>query len=145
MFWTRLARWSCIARLTRRARRASGSGCLCIDALKVLNVLHAAVLLIHCWHRCNRTGLPCKHPLVLWHTGLTGGPRWTCLIRVARRSRLTRLALTCRPRLSALTRRTLLALRFGKRRINVAVYVPRFVIVVTAIIGIMHVIHFSEP
>jgi hypothetical protein len=80
----------------------------------------------------------------LWHARLTGRPGWTCLIRVTWRSRLVRLPLTCRPRLSPLTRRTLLALRLGKRGINVAVDVSRFVIVVTAIIGIVHVIHFSE-
>ena len=98
------------------------------------------------------TRLPCEHRLILWRTRLTRRPRWACLIRVARRSRLTRLALTCGPGLSALTRRALLALptlTLGKRGINVAVYVPRFMIIVTtiaiAISRIVHVSHFSEP
>ena len=124
---TWLARWTGSAWLTRRTRRASGSRRLRI------NVLNAAILLIG---RCNRSRFARKHRLILWHAGLT---RW---------SRLTRLALTCGPGLSALTWRSLLPLRFSKRRIHVTVHVPRFVIIVTAIaaaIAIVHVIHFSEP
>ena len=113
-----------------------------------INVLNAAILLIG---RCNRSRFARKHRLILWHAGLTRWSRWTCLIRVAWRSCLTRLALNLacrRPGLSALTWRSLLPLRFSKRRIHVTVHVPRFVIIVTAIaaaIAIVHVIHFSEP
>ena len=110
-----------------------------------IKVWRAAVLLIGYGHR---TGFTCKHCLILWRTRLAWWPRWACLIRIARRSGLTWLTLTCGPGLSTLTWRTLLALGFGKRRIHVAVYVPRFVIVVTAVaaaIAIVHVIHFSEP
>ena len=113
-----------------------------------INVQHAAVFLIG---HDRRTGFACKHRLILWHLGLTRWSRWTCLIRVARWSRLTRLALTlacCGPGLSTLTWRSLLPLRFSKRRIHVTVHVPRFVIIVTAIaaaIAIVHVIHLSEP
>ena len=87
--------------------------------------------------------------MILWRTRLTRRSRWACLIWVTWWSRLTRLTLTWRPGLSVLARRTLLALCFGKRGINVAVYVARFMIIVTAFavaIGrIVHVIHFSEP
>ena len=112
------------------------------------NVLNAAILLIGYGHR---TWFARKHRLILWHAGLTRWSHWTCLIRVAWRSCVTRLALTlacCGPRLSTLTWRSLLPLRFSKRRIHVTVHVPRFVIIVTAIaaaIAIVHVIHFSEP
>lgn len=140
MFRTWLARWTCGARLTLRARRASGSRRLCI------NVRHAAVLLIGHGHR---TGFASKHRLILWHTGLTWWSGWTCLIRIARWSRLPRLTLTCRPGLPALARRTLLALCLGECGINVPVDVPRLMIIVTAIAAaisrIVHVIHFSEP
>lgn len=141
MFWTWLARWTCSAWLTRRTRCASGSWRLRI------NVQHAAVLLIG---HDRRTGFARKHRLILWHAGLTRWSRWTSLIRVTWRPRLTRLALTLTygPGLSTLTWRSLLPLRFSKRRIHVTVHVPRFVIIVTAIaaaIAIVHVIHFSEP
>jgi hypothetical protein len=111
-----------------------------------INVVHAAILLLG---RCNRSRFACKHRLIVRQARLTWWSGWTRLIRVAWRSPLTRLPLPCWPRLPALTRRTLLPLCLGKRGINVAVHVPRFVIVVTAIavaIGrIVHVIHFSEP
>lgn len=140
---TRLARWACSAWITRctwKARRASRSGRLCI------NVWRAAVLLIR---HGRYTGLARKHLLILDHARLPGWSRWACLIRVTRWSRLSRLALTSGPRLSTLTRCPLLALRFSKCGIHVAVDVPRFVIIVTAIavasVAIVHVIHLSEP
>lgn len=139
MLRARLARWTGGARLAGKARRTCGSGRLCI------NVLNAAVLLIHCCHCSYRIGFTGSHHLRLGRTGLARRLGWTCLIRVAWRARLTRLTLAHRSRLSTLTRRTLLALRLGKRGIHVAVHVPRFVIVVTAIavasVAIVHVIH----
>ena len=139
MFRARLARGSRGARLTWSARRASRS-----RRLRV-NVLRAAVLLIGHSH-CN--GFAGKHHLILGRARLTWWSRWARLTRVTRWSRLTRLTLTFRPRLCALTRCALLTLRFGESGIHVTVYVPRFVIIVTAIaaaIAIVHVIHFSEP
>ena len=124
MLWTWLARWTCSAWFAWRARRARRSWGLRI------NVLRGAFLLIsndHC------TGFARNHRLILWHARLARWPCWARLIRVTGRSRLTGLL----PRwsgLSALTWRTLLALRFCKRGINIAVYVPRFVIVVTAVV-----------
>ena len=112
-----------------------------------INVVNASILLIghgDCarFTRTNR--------LIFWHAGLTGWPRWACVIRVTWWSRLSRLARSGGPRLPGLARRALLALPtliLGECRIHVAVDVPRFVIVVTAIAvaisRIVHVIHFQ--
>ena len=88
--------------------------------------------------RCHCARFAGKHHLILRHARLTWRSSWTYLIRFLRRSRMTCwLALVCWPRLSTLTRCTLLALptlTLGKGRIHITVDVPRFVIVVTAII-----------
>jgi len=106
--------------------------------LNALNALNAAVRLIA---GGNRAGFSGWRYLILLRAGLTGRARWACLIRITRWPRLPRLAFARGSGLSTLTRCAWLALGLGKRGINVAVYVPRLVIVVTAIIGIMHVIH----
>ena len=140
VFCARLARWSCsarLARLTWRARRARWSRRLRI------NIVNATVLGIG---RGNGAGFAGRDHLLVWRTRLTRWARWTRLIRVtwsSRLSRLIRLPWACGSRLSTLTGRTLLALGFGKRGIHIAVYVPQFVIVVTAVAGaISRIVHF---
>ena len=148
MFCARLARGSRGAKLAGWTRRSSAPWRLRID------VLHAAVLLSG---SCDRSRFTSQYRLILWHARLTRWSCWARLIRVAWWSRLTGLlACTYGTRLSTLTRcallalLTLLAAGLGKRGINVAVDVPRFVIVVTAIAvaitvsRIVHVIHLSE-
>ena len=103
-----------------------------------LDALNAVVRLIGGGDRAGFSG---RQRLNLLRAGLTGRARWAGLIRVTRCPRLSRLAFARGSGLSTLTRRAWLAPGLDKRGINVAVYVPRLVIVVTAIIGIMHVIH----
>lgn len=97
-----------------------------------VNVRNTAVLLSG---RCHCARFAGKHHLIMRHARLTWCSSWAYLIRFPWRSRLTWwLALVCGTRLPTLTRCTLLALRLRKDRIHITVDVPRFVIVVTAII-----------